>query len=121
MNINVRYLIGLLVIIFVLALSYGTISNYIEEYKTVSEVVTENTTQMTWVNGTIQKGSFISLNTGEYIFVITDGISFMNVSFTGELPPSLSTESNIVIFGTFKNSSFHASKMITKCPTKYNG
>jgi cytochrome c-type biogenesis protein CcmE len=63
----------------------------------------------------------LSLNTGEYTFVITDGISMMNVSFTGELPSSLGTESDVVIQGTFKDSTFYATKMITRCPTKYQG
>lgn len=121
MKIDTRIIIGALVIVFVLALGYSTTSNYLVKYKTVSEVAREDPNEMIWVNGTILKGSFASLNTGEYIFVITDGSSMMNVSFTGELPSSLSMESNIVIFGTRSGSTFQATKMITKCPTKYQG
>lgn len=82
-KINTRIIIGVLVIVFVLALGYSTVSSYLVQYKTVSEVALENPKGIVWVNGTILKGSFTSLNTGEYTFVITDGISMMNVSFTG--------------------------------------
>ena len=121
MKIDPRAIIGLIVIVFVIVLSYSMFSNYIEEYKTINEANSEKENKMIWVNGSIQKGSFTSLNTGEYIFVLTDGTSTMNVSFIGELPLSFGIDSNIVILGTTNNSTFHASRMITKCPTKYEG
>src|SRR4030067_2820031 len=119
MKIDSRIIIGLIVIIFVIVLSYSMFSNYIEEYKTINEAHSEKENKMIWVNGSIQRGSFTSLNMGEYIFVLTDGASTMNVSFIGELPLSFGMDSNIVILGTLNNSSFYASRMITKCPTKY--
>lgn len=121
MKIDTRAVVGVLVIIFVLALGYSTVSNYLIEYKTVSQAVGGNTSGMIWINGTILKGSFASLNTGEYTFVLTDGISNMNVSFTGELPSSLGADADIVIYGTFKERTFNAAKMISRCPTKYQG
>lgn len=121
MKIDTRIIIGIFVIVFVLALGYSTTSNYLVKYKTVTEALGDDSTEMIWVNGTILKGSFTSLNTGEYIFVITDGTSMMNVSFAGELPSSLGTESQVVIQGTFRNDTLHATKMITKCPTKFQG
>ena len=120
-KIDTRIIIGILVIIFVLALGYSTVSNYLVQYKTVSEAAQQNTTGMIWVNGTIVKGSFNSLNTGEYIFVITDGISQMNVSFTGELPSSLGADADLVLLGSLQNSTFYATKLLAKCPTKYQG
>ena len=121
MKIDTRIIIGILVIIFVLALGYSTVSNYLVQYKTVSEAARQNTTGMIWVNGTIVKGSFTSLNTGEYTFVITDGISNMNVNFTGELPSSLGAEADIVLLGSFRDNAFHATRLLAKCPTKYKG
>lgn len=120
-KIDTRIIIGVLVIIFVLGLGYSTVSSYLVQYKTVSDVARENPAGMLWINGSIIKGSFTSLNTGEYTFVITDGISIMNVSFTGELPSSLGTEADIVLLGSLRNSTFYATKMIAKCPTKYQG
>ncbi len=120
-KIDTRIVIGFLVIVFVLALGYSTVSNYLVEYKTVSEVSNGNTAGMLWVNGTILKGTFTSLNSGEYTFVLTDGVSTMNVNFSGELPSSLGAETDIVIYGTFNDSNFNAVKMISRCPTKYQG
>ena len=118
-KIDTRIIIGVLVIIFVLGLGYSTVSSYLVQYKTVSDVAQENPAGIIWINGSIIKGTFTSLNTGEYTFVITDGISQMNVSFTGELPSSLGAEADIVLLGSLRNSTFHATKMIAKCPTKY--
>lgn len=120
-KIDTRVIIGILVIIFVLALGYSTVSNYLVQYRTVSEAAQQNTTGMIWVNGSIVSGSFTSLNTGEYTFVITDGISNMSVRFTGELPSSLGAEAEIVILGTLQDSTFHATRLLAKCPTKYKG
>ena len=121
MKIGTRAVIGVLIIIFVLALGYSTFSNYLIEYKTVSQAVGGNTTGMMWVNGTMLKGSFASLNTGEYTFMLTDGVSMMNVSFTGELPSSLGADADIVVYGTFEDKTFNSAKMISRCPTKYQG
>jgi len=120
-KINPRIIIGVLVMLFVFALGYSTVSSYLVEYKTVSEAALENPSGIIWVNGTILKGSFTSLNTGEYTFVITDGISTMNVSFTGELPSSLGTEAEVVIQGAFRDNTFYATRMIAKCPSKFQG
>lgn len=120
-KIDTRIVIGLFVIVFVLALGYSTVSNYLIEYRTVSQAAAGNTDGMIWVNGTIEKGTFTSQDPGEYTFALTDGISTMNVSFTGELPSSLGVEADIVIYGTFSGSTFHAVRMISRCPTKYQG
>lgn len=119
MKIDSRIIIGCLVIIFIIILAYSTFSNYIEEYKTINEAINEKENKMIWVNGSIQKGSFISSVNGEYTFALTDGFSTMNVNFAGELPLSFAADSNVVILGTINNSTFHATKIITKCPTKY--
>lgn len=121
MKIDTRVVTGILVIFFLLALGYSTVSNYLIDYKTVSEAARGNSSGMIWVNGTIQKGSFTSLDTGEYTFVLTDGISEMNVSFEGELPSSLGADADIVVYGTFGENTFNAVKMISRCPTKYQG
>jgi cytochrome c-type biogenesis protein CcmE len=121
MKIDNRIIIGILIIIFILVLGYSTFTNYFEKYSTVSQALDEKTDKMIWVNGTIKKDSLTSFITGEYLFILTDGISDMNVSFREELPPSFGTESEVVLLGKLDNSTFHATKMITKCPTKYKG
>lgn len=121
MKIDNRILIGILIVIFILVLGYSTFTNYFEKYNTVSQALNEETGKMIWVNGSIKKDSFASSISGEYQFILTDGFSDMNVSFTEELPSSLGIESEVVILGKLDNSTFYATKMITKCPTKYNG
>ena len=124
-KIDMRYFIGVLVILFVIFLGYSTVSDYLVQYHTVSDVSQDNPAGMVWMNGTMQKNSLTSSNTGVYTFRVTDGISVINVSYSGELPSSLSTESDVVIFGNYDynngNSVFYAEKLTAKCPTKYQG
>ena len=124
-KIDMRYFIGVLVILFVIFLGYSTVSDYLVQYHSVSDVSHENPAGMVWMNGTMQKNSLISSNTGVYTFSVTDGISVINVSYSGELPSSLSTESDVVIFGNYDynngNPVFYAEKLTAKCPTKYEG
>lgn len=121
MKIDTRIIIGILIVIFILVLGYSTFTNYFEKYSTVSQALEEKTDKMIWVNGTIKKDSFSSFISGEYRFILTDGYSDMNVSFAEELPLSLGIESEVVLLGRLDNSTFYATKMITKCPTKYKG
>jgi cytochrome c-type biogenesis protein CcmE len=120
-KIDTRILIGVLVIIFVLALGYSTVNNYLIEYKTVSEVSSLTSTGIIWVNGTIVEGTFETTGTNEYTFGLTDGAETINVNYIGQLPSTLGTKAEVVIMGSFKDSTFHATKLISKCPTKYEG
>lgn len=122
-KIDTRYFIGLIVILFVIFLGYSTVSDYLVQYNSVSDVLHKNPAGMVWMNGSMQKNSLTSSNTGVYTFKITDGISIINVSYSGELPSSLSTESDVVILGTYNNNNsvFYAEKLTAKCPTKYQG
>ena len=120
-KIDTRILIGVLVIIFVLALGYSTVNNYLIEYKTVSEVSKETFTGIIWINGTIVEGTFETTGTNEYAFELTDGTETITVNYIGQLPSTLGTKAEVVIMGSFKYSTFSASKLISKCPTKYEG
>ncbi len=120
-KIDTRAVMGILVIFFVLALGYSTISSYLIGYKTVTQVAGGNSSGMIWVNGTILKGTFESVEPGEYAFELTDGTSTINVSFNGDLPSSLGQDAEVVIYGTFRDRTFRASRLISKCPTKYEG
>jgi cytochrome c-type biogenesis protein CcmE len=120
-KVDTRIIIGSLVAVLILALGYSTVSEYLVEYKTVSEVLKEDTGDFIWVNGTMKEGSLTVAGGSEHFFVLTDGVSVMNVSFRGDLPSSLGTESEILVYGILRGSTFHATRMITKCPTKYEG
>lgn len=121
MKIDNRIIIGILIIIFIFVLGYSTFTNYFEKYSTISQALDQKSDEMIWVNGTIKKDSFTSSISGEYRFILTDGFSDMNVSFTEELPLSMGMESEVILLGKLENSTFHATRIITKCPTKYNG
>ena len=56
-------------------------------------------------------------------FKLTDGIATIDVIYTGDKPnmPPEATSIQAVVTGRFNNDRFEAFRMLTKCPSKYEG
>jgi cytochrome c-type biogenesis protein CcmE len=126
MNKRKRLLLGVsiaAVLLAYLALSTGVVSNQYE----VSEVVAAQDTlagKVIIVNGSMVPGTdrWDPLNR-TLTFKLTDGRATIDVVYTGD-KPNLSPEAvNIqaVVTGQFNNNVFEAFRMLTKCPSKYEG
>lgn len=126
MNKKKRLLLGVsiaAVLLAYLALSTGVASNQYE----VSEVVAAQNTlagKVIIVNGSMVPGTdrWDPLNR-TLTFKLTDGRATIDVVYTGD-KPNLSPEAvNIqaVVTGQFNNNVFEAFRMLTKCPSKYEG
>lgn len=126
MNKKKRLLLGVsiaAVLLAYLALSTGVVSNQYE----VSEAVAAQDTlagKVIIVNGSMVPGTdhWDSLNR-TLTFKLTDGKATMDVVYAGD-KPNLSPEAiNIqaVVTGQFNNNVFEAFRMLTKCPSKYEG
>jgi cytochrome c-type biogenesis protein CcmE len=126
MNKKKRLLLGVsiaAVLLAYLALSTGVVSNQYE----VSEAVAAQDTlagKVIIVNGSMVPGTdrWDPLNR-TLTFKLTDGIATLDVVYNGD-KPNLSPEAvNIqaVVTGQFNNNVFEAFRMLTKCPSKYEG
>ncbi|TRZ92521.1 MAG: cytochrome c maturation protein CcmE [Methanosarcinales archaeon] len=124
-----RFILGVSVVIVLLAylVFIGVPSSNYE----VSQAIADKanlTDKVILINGTMVQGtdkwdSFNRILT----FKLTDGISTIDVVFTGDkpnLPPQEDNENNVqaVVTGKFDdNDVFRAYQMLTKCPSKYEG
>jgi cytochrome c-type biogenesis protein CcmE len=126
MNKKKRLLLGVsiaAVLFAYLALSTGVVSN---QYEVGEAVAAQDTLagKVIIVNGSMVPGTdhWDPLNR-TLTFKLTDGKATIDVVYTGD-KPNLSPEAvNIqaVVTGQFNNNVFEAFRMLTKCPSKYEG
>lgn len=123
MLLDKRFLLGLLTILFCIALGYSAVDNYIVRYHTVSEVIAEPTIGDVRVSGKLVGSPVIGNNSyNSYNFQITDGNATLSVIYNGNLPSSFSIDSDVVVLGRMdENKKFQATTVITKCPSKFEG
>ena len=113
-----RLLLGLLAILFCIALGYSAVNNYVIEYLTVSEVIAKPPIGDIRVSGKLVGSPVI--NNGSYNFQITDDNATLSVIYNGNLPSSFSIDSDIVVSGRMgEDNKFQANTVITKCPSKF--
>ncbi|MCG7848482.1 MAG: cytochrome c maturation protein CcmE [ANME-2 cluster archaeon] len=118
MDLDKRTLLGILTILFCIALGYSAINNYLVHYETVGDVLAHPPTGDVRVSGKL--ASEPTSNGATYNFQITDGNATMDVIFKGNLPSSFSLDSDVVVQGKLgEDHVFRAVTVITKCPSKF--
>jgi cytochrome c-type biogenesis protein CcmE len=57
------------------------------------------------------------------IFKMTDGVATMDVVYIGDKPnmPAEAVSIQTIVTGQFNNNKFQAFRMLTKCPSTYEG
>jgi cytochrome c-type biogenesis protein CcmE len=94
-------------------------------YKTVDELLANPArfeTRPVRINGVLVAGSVRAKpGTNEYRFLLTKRNQTLEVSFSGVLPDTMQEGQELVVHGVFNASEkiFHASEILTKCPSKY--
>ena len=122
-----RFIFGVSVVIVLLAylVFIGVPSSNYE----VSQAIADKanlTDKVILINGTMVQGTdkWDSFNR-TLTFKLTDGISTIDVVFTGDKPnlPPEAEENTVqaVVTGKFDDNVFRAYQMLTKCPSKYEG
>jgi len=118
MDLDKRTLLGILTILFCIALGYSAINNYLVHYETVGDVLSHPSTGDVRVSGKL--ASEPTSNGATYNFQMTDGNATMDVMFKGNLPSSFSLDSDVVVQGKLgEDNVFRAVTVITKCPSKF--
>jgi len=94
-------------------------------YMTVTELATAETTPQSGgfrLDGKVAAGS-VSYDQKEprLTFRMTDGAEAIGVVYDGLMPDAFAEGREVVVEGTFRHAdrTLHASKLVTKCPSKY--
>jgi len=107
---------------YLIVTSFGESMIY---YKTVDELLGERARfegQPIRVNGLLVEGSVQQKpGTDEYRFELSKNTSRLQISYSGILPDSMTPGRELVVEGVLEpgGTSFAASEILTKCPSKY--
>ncbi len=125
MNKKNRLLFGISII--VLLLGYLLLNSGVNNQFEVSGAVAAKDSlngKIITVNGSMVPGTDKwDPQTKILTFKMTDGITTMDVRYTGDKPnlPDEATNIQAIVTGQFNNNVFEAFRMLTKCPSKYEG
>ncbi len=115
-------IIGVLAIILSVSIILMSAQQFVNPYRSVSEVTGATSTfmnQQIQVIGNVVNGSIQTLNQ-DLIFKITDETSELNVVYSGATPQNFIEGIEVVISGRLiSGDTFEANKILTKCPSKY--
>ncbi|MBS1538778.1 MAG: cytochrome c maturation protein CcmE [Bacteroidetes bacterium] len=117
-----RYIIGIIVIIAGLGFAAYSLNSSKIEYTNLSSA--EATGRKVQVKGVWVKEKGADYNNTSNIFSFTmkdDSQKEVKVLFQGARPNNFEIAESIVVKGRFEGGEFHASEVLTKCPSKYEG
>ncbi len=115
-----RYIFGGIIIIVFLAIGGYSFLNSTVEYATIRKA--EESGKKVQVNGKCVKemGSDFDAKTNTFTFYIRDDEQrIAKVEYAGAKPNNFDIATSVVAKGRYENGSFHASEVLTKCPSKY--
>ncbi|MCC6865916.1 MAG: cytochrome c maturation protein CcmE [Ignavibacteria bacterium] len=119
---NKRYIIGaFIIIVFLVVGFYAFVDSKVEysnfQYATESQKKCQ--VKGTWVK---EKKSGFDPQTNKFTFYMVDeNKTEMKVVLDGAEPNNFKMAESIVAKGKIKDGYFHASEVLTKCPSKYEG
>ncbi len=110
----------IVVVLFYLVFSSFSGDN-LSYYMTVSEMVDGATAaEPVNVNGVIVEGSTDWSPDDRILrFKLTDGVETVDVVYQGNMPGNYQDNTSAVVTGVYQNGVFSASKIVLKCPSKY--
>lgn len=119
---NKRYLIGIIIIIVFLVVGFFAFVDTKVEYANFQYAA--NTHKKCQVKGTWskEKESGFDASTNKFTFYMKDeNNTEMKVVYDGAEPNNFKMAESIVTKGKIRDGYFHASEVLTKCPSKYEG
>jgi cytochrome c-type biogenesis protein CcmE len=119
---KIKVILGSLLILA--AIVFGSISfmeSNIEygDFKTAITSTKKIQVKGEWVR---EMESDFDANTGKFTFFMKDDNGeVLRVIFDGAKPNNFELATSVVAKGKYENDCFHASEILTKCPSKYEG
>ncbi len=117
-----RYIIGALVVAAGLGFAAYSLDTSKIEYTNLSAA--ESSGRKVQVKGEWVKEKGSDYNSTSNVFSFTmkdDSKKEVKVLFSGSRPNNFEIAESIVVKGRFEGGEFHASEVLTKCPSKYEG
>lgn len=122
MKVNRKVIIVAALVVVVGLLAYDSVSNYLNPYTTVSQVVdggTQYQGKSLQIMGTVVPGTLSRGNDGVVRFDIAEKTSVLHVAYRGTTVTNLEENKDVVVSGVVSGASMEASQILVKCPSKY--
>lgn len=118
-----RYYIGGIIIVTFLGLLFYNFTRTDIEYESDFTKVIKSGKVVKASGVWIKEKSFEeNIDTRTFVFYLRDANNNeMKVVYKGVKPNNFEIATNIVVTGKFENGCFHATDVLTKCPSKYEG
>jgi len=116
-----KYIIGgLIIIVFISIMAFlftQTNIKYEEDFANISNNSGTVKATGSWVK---EKSYKIDMDKNLFTFYIKDFKgSELKVIYNGTMPNNFESSTSVVVTGKYMNNSFHATDILTKCPSKY--
>jgi cytochrome c-type biogenesis protein CcmE len=125
MQIRSRHIVVIILLALSAGLAYDSLSNYVNPYISVTEVVSQSNQyqgRSLQVIGEVEANSIQRSDDGSIGFTLTDGSASIDVSYRGIPPQNLEQGNDIVVVGSLTEAGLiEASQIMVKCPSKYEG
>ncbi len=118
---NKKYLLGGIVVVLFLGMTMFLFMQSGMQYESdFSKVMTKSKAIKATGHWVKEKSYDQNLQDKTFTFVMADEKGTeMKVNFKGVMPNNFEMASSIVVTGKYENGVFHASDILTKCPSKY--
>lgn len=115
------YLVGAALIVAFAALGIGQLKNTLTTYVGFEEARAAG--ERVQIKGKIDKKSVrFESQTNDLRFDVTDEAGErMHIEYAGATPGNFNQASHVVAVGEYKEGVFHATDLLIKCPSKYQG
>jgi len=115
-----KYIIGAAVAVAALVIAFFALDTKQIAYGTFD--MAQQTGRMVQVRGTWDKEKPTSFDNHTFTFYMRDDSArIMQVTYDGGKPNNFEISKEIVCKGKIQDGAFHATDILTKCPSKYQG
>ena len=113
---------GFIIVVFLGFMIYLFTQSNIKYESNFAKVMNENKIVRATGSSVRDKNYVIDRNNQTFSFYITDlNGNQMKVIYDGMMPNNFESAKSVVVTGQYKDGYFHASSILTKCPSKYEG
>ena len=111
---------GLIIVIFMAVMAYLFTETNIAYEENFSNIVASNKTMKATGSWVKEKNYSVDKENKLFSFYMKDHLgNEMKVVYNGTIPNNFESSTSVVVTGKYKDGSFHAKDILTKCPSKY--
>ncbi len=111
---------GIIIIVFMGIMGYLFTQTNISYEENFSKVISSNKTMKATGSWVKEKSYHLDNEKKTFTFYMKDYLgNEMKVIYNGTIPNNFESSTSVVVTGKYKDGSFHANDILTKCPSKY--